>query len=294
MLVRRIPPGFAQAKQLRLAWADDVTTLYKFRSYDGKSRDWVNDIIENSRIFVPRPTTFNDPFDVKPIFRHSGDPNNPKYVAAMLKRQRQVATEQGKSAAEIADLERQFHATVHDLPRLVELETHGALRERNRILCLTADPHHPLQWSHYADSHRGVCLHFSSWVDSIFGQARRVLYTSRRTPIRLKPKPIPLLSTAQRLAFTKAQCWAYEHEYRICRPDGMDELEPLKDGFLEFSPRLLTGVTVGLEMPTAKRQAFIDLTANQRPDLMIWESYEVDGEFKLDRRELGPASTVRF
>ena len=294
MLVRRIPPGYAEAKQLRLAWAEDVTTLFKFRGYAGPSRRWVNDIIKNSRIFVPHPTQFNDPFDVRPIFRHSGDPNDPKYVAALLKRQRQVATQQGKSKAEIANLERLFGETVHDLPRLVELETHGALRERNRVLCLSADPLHPLQWSHYADSHRGVCLHFWSWANSIFGQARRVRYTSRRVPIRLRPKPIPLLSTAERLAFTKADFWSYEREYRICRPDGLPDVDPLKRGFLHFHPRLLTGVTVGSQMPGKERRALIRFIARYRPNLIIWEAYEVANEFKLDMRQLGVASKVRI
>jgi hypothetical protein len=130
MRVRRIPRGYAEAKALGLAWAEDVTTLYKYRSYAGESRNWVNDIIKNSRIFCPHPTQFNDPFDVKPIFRHSGDPNNPKYVAAMFRRQRQVVPEQGKSAAEIRSLERLFRQTVHDLPLLVQQETRRAAREK--------------------------------------------------------------------------------------------------------------------------------------------------------------------
>lgn len=292
MLVRRIPPGYAQAKALRLAWAEEVTTLYKYRSYAEQSRNWVNDIIKNSRIFCPYPTQFNDPFDVKPIFRHSGDPNNPKYIAAMLRRQRQVATEQGKSAAEIRSLERQFGRTVHDLPLLVQQETHGALRERNRILCLSADALHPLQWSHYADSHKGVCLHFWSWTNSVFGQARRVRYTSRRIPIRLRPRPIPLLSTAERLAFTKAKWWTYEREYRICRPDGLPEVEPLRRGYLHFPAGLLTGITVGSQMPVKDRRSLIRFVARHRPKLMIWEAYESPDEFKLEARALGEASRV--
>jgi hypothetical protein len=288
----RIPPGYAIAKELGLAWADDIRTLYKFRSFGGESRRWVRDTLKNSRIFCPYPTQFNDPFDVKPIIRHSGDVEDPNYVAALRRRQRKVAELQGRSAQEIADLERQLGATVHALPELVEREIRGALREKTRILCLTADRMHPLQWSHYADSHKGLCLHFWSVYGSVFGQARRVRYTTRRTPLRISPNPIPSLRTAERLAFTKAKFWAYEHEYRLVRPAGLPGVEPLRKGYLYFHPMCFSGVTLGSQMSSKDRRYLIRMAAKYRPQLDIWEAYEDPDQFKLNVRLLGTAATL--
>jgi hypothetical protein len=100
----RVPAGFAQAQQLELAWAEGVDTLYKFRSYSGPSRRWVRQIPKNSRIYFSTPSQCNDPFDVSPIFRHSGDPSDPKCVAALLRNQTRMAERDGLSAKDVAAL----------------------------------------------------------------------------------------------------------------------------------------------------------------------------------------------
>jgi hypothetical protein len=111
----RVPAGFAQAQQLELAWAEGVDTLYKFRSDTGPSRRWVRQILKNSRIYFSTPSQFNDPFDVSPIFRHSGDPSDHKFVAALLRNQTRMAERDGLSAKDVAALAAQLSANVHEL-----------------------------------------------------------------------------------------------------------------------------------------------------------------------------------
>src|SRR5271154_2573529 len=86
-------------RQIGLAFASDVDTLYKFRSFAGASRRRVLDIIRTSRIYCARATEFNDPFDVMPTFRYSGDPKDPAFVAALRRRQDEMAAAQGLTAA---------------------------------------------------------------------------------------------------------------------------------------------------------------------------------------------------
>ena len=130
----RIPPGYAEAKELELAWAEGVETLYKFRSFSGPPRRWVRDVIKSSRIYFSTPSQFNDPFDVAPLVRHSGDPNNPRYVAALLKEQTRKAMEQGLSPAKVRKLQSELGVHIHDLPRLTEIDLQKKLRRRSRIL----------------------------------------------------------------------------------------------------------------------------------------------------------------
>src|ERR1700684_4596882 len=70
----------APAKRLRFAWYFDINTLYKFRSFRGESRARVLDTIKHSRIYLPHPPAFNDPFDISPVVAHGGDPYNPQYL----------------------------------------------------------------------------------------------------------------------------------------------------------------------------------------------------------------------
>jgi hypothetical protein len=285
----RIPPGYAEAKELELAWAEGVDTLYKFRSFSGPSRRWVRDIVKNSRIYFSTPSQFNDPFDVAPLVRHSGDPNSSRYVAALQREQARIAQRQGLSARSVSALLRQTVTGVHCLPRRVEGELRKELG-RSRILSLSADHLHPLQWSHYANSHKGVCLHFWSSYGSPFGAAKKVHYSRVRLPLLIAPKPIPA-NVGIRLAYIKAKFWSYEHEYRVIRRDGVPP-DDLRDGFLQFDPRLLIGITIGMRMPSRDRAILIQLLAKYRPTLPAWEAFADPDKFALQIRSLGPAGAL--
>jgi hypothetical protein len=70
----------AEPRKQRIAWAEGVDTLYKLRSLNVGAREHTLDIIENSRIYFPSPTQFNDPFDCYPPFDLAGDWRDPKFV----------------------------------------------------------------------------------------------------------------------------------------------------------------------------------------------------------------------
>ena len=246
-------------RQIGLAFASEVDALYKFRSFSGASRRRVLDIIRTSRIYCARATEFNDPFDVMPTFRYSGDPKDPAFVAALRRRQDEIAAAQGLSAVEIAKLKRQLNSTVHDLPTLVEKQIRGVLRKN-----------------------KGLCLHFSSTRRSIFGEAVRVRYSSDRKAIFMSPKPMHR-NVAHRLVYTKAKFWSYEHEYRLVRPDHLDQIQPLEEGgFLRFSPHLLTGMSLGSQMPKKDCTQLIQHAADHNPHMDIWQMSEDTDRFQLN------------
>ncbi len=172
------------AKKLRFAWYFGCDTLYKFRSFSrGKSRERVLDTIENSRIYLPHPPDFNDPFDCSPVVVHGGDPDDPEYFRAVEANERRMQKAQGVTGARLDRLRKREGVTIHDLPKAAEAHLRNALRDDVRILCLSANPLHPLQWSHYADSHRGLCLHFRCRPGTPFGLARQVRYRKKRDPL---------------------------------------------------------------------------------------------------------------
>jgi hypothetical protein len=173
------------AQRLRFAWYFGHNTLYKFRSFSGRSRARVLDTIENSRIYLPHPPAFNDPFDVSPVVVHGGDPNDPEYFRALEAKERRMQKAQGITGAALDRLRKRAGVTIHYLPRAAEAKLRKDLRDDVRILCLSANQLHPLQWSHYADSHRGACLHFRCRPGAPFGLARQVRYQARSVFERL-------------------------------------------------------------------------------------------------------------
>lgn len=83
------------------------------------------------------------------------------------------------------------------------------------IICFSETTRNPVQWSHYADHHRGLCLGFeiSNAVD-----IRKVQYVDTR----LKPNPKALRSISPsaekhvlEILTTKFTHWQYEQEWRL-------------------------------------------------------------------------------
>jgi len=83
------------------------------------------------------------------------------------------------------------------------------------VLCFSRRWHNPVLWSHYADSHRGICLGFE--VDDRF--FKRVSYVNKRTPLHL-----PLTEKkVKQILFSKYRDWSYEEEFRgWCRLEERD------------------------------------------------------------------------
>ena len=82
------------------------------------------------------------------------------------------------------------------------------------IFCLSEVNDNPLMWSHYADSHKGVCIEYSTSGDDLFGH--------ELTPVRYA-KSYPTLSTSdnadavycRNYLSTKSDHWEHESEWRI-------------------------------------------------------------------------------
>lgn len=115
--------------------------------------------------------------------------------------------------------------------------------ERNEVICLSGQWNNKLMWSHYADSHSGVCLEYS--LNSI-GKALiyPVSYVANRQNcekellewLRNKEEAINRLCNHQNLTniqkrqmhycgkimFSKDIVWKYEKEYRIVTRNHLD------------------------------------------------------------------------
>lgn len=83
-------------------------------------------------------------------------------------------------------------------------KTHG-------LICFSDNYQNPVQWSHYADSHKGIALGFEIIPDIL----TKVDYVSKLE--KLDDKPIPMSNEELRsiLIKTKFQDWKYEKESRL-------------------------------------------------------------------------------
>jgi hypothetical protein len=140
----------------------------------------------------------------------------------------------------------EFLGLVSDNPETIEEFTRmkAQVAENTGLLCFSEDWKNPVQWSHYADRHRGLCLGFDV-PEELLAQ---VTYVSERLD-RVPEKGADTQEKEQfvlKVATTKFSHWSYESEYRLfVRLDTKDE--ETGHYFFNFSQELaLREVIVGL------------------------------------------------
>lgn len=114
-------------------------------------------------------------------------------------------------------------------------KTHEDMRQM-RVLCFSQIRDSILMWSHYADSHKGVCLGFERNSDpdnglGNYGVCIPVVYRSDNSLQSFRPLELDHKATSKILT-TKSLAWSYEHEWRlISKPDSpeIDYPAPLRE-----------------------------------------------------------------
>tara|TARA_R110002049_G_scaffold233475_1_gene406785 strand:+ start:140 stop:682 length:543 start_codon:yes stop_codon:yes gene_type:complete len=97
----------------------------------------------------------------------------------------------------------------------------------NGLVCFSQNWNSPLQWAHYAENHKGLCLGF----DVPDRHTKKVEYIEERFPMDFEMNQ----DLVERLLTTKYAGWSYEQEYRAFVP--LKEAEG-KNYFINFGPEL--------------------------------------------------------
>jgi hypothetical protein len=226
---------------------NDVTPphFYKYRSLsDETQRNRLRQIFEG-RLYLPRADQFNDPFDCAPVpvWESTRDRVN-KWAHAVFKRRTAYNRKERRRRVALLDDDKLRATNAAVLKRLVN---------DVGIFSLSARCDHILMWSHYSDSHAGICLRFASG-NRFFGRAFPVKYQRDRPRVdMLRGKEEDRVRQA---LLTKAAFWEYEEEWRIIEMQG-------PGGPYQFPPEFLDGVILGPRISDANR-AFIMHAMSER------------------------------
>ena len=156
------------------------------------------------------------------------------------------------------------------------------LSKTRGLLCFSRDWHNPVQWSHYADKHRGVCLGFDV-PDEAIGP---VSYSGKRLEAKIEELTAPRLLDEQKavsLLFTKYSHWHYENEVRALVT--LEDCDPQTHlYFAKFSDRLrLREVIVGVASTTT-RAAISDALGSLAPTVAARKARLAFGSFRVVRQ----------
>ena len=202
---------------------------------------------------------FNDPFEMRPCIDSLGTP------AQVEETIQEIMDELGESSLEVkAALIHQ--AETETLP-LLRVRAHQDLSTLG-ILSLVKDcPHDLLMWAHYADSHQGCVLEFDGsheWFKTKHGRNPHDLLGVPREVRYLPTRPqVSLLGLGRDDLLVKAECWQYEHEWRIllnlrdCTTQTHEGREVT--GLFPVPLEALTNVYLGVNVDPQTRDQFLAL-----------------------------------
>ena len=140
--------------------------------------------------------------------------------------------------------------------------------ESQVVRCFTTDPTNTLMWSHYADSHKGVCVGYKLNLLSQFVHEEqplrnyRIRYSSV-PPLSLISGPNSqdtILHLARDILMTKSSDWAYEKEHRFWA--AIPEMSKAGGGIIDVGVEAVVDVIFGAKVDTEA----IDQLRSKLPD----------------------------
>ncbi len=157
--------------------------------------------------------------------------------------------------ARIHELNDPFELLGCDLSDTIMREAFNKMKENlsknNGLVCFSQNWHSPVQWAHYSDNHKGICLGFEiseKWLLKVKYQTNRLI----------DPEKFDI-EFMQKVISTKFSHWKYEKEYRLFI--GLDITEEEKGlYYTDFSKNLeLKQVIVGCNSELTRRDIKIAL-----------------------------------
>jgi hypothetical protein len=143
------------------------------------------------------------------------------------------------------------------------------IRKNYGVSCFSTDPRHILMWSHYADSHKGICIAFDKdiLVDSLKEYNENVKMSKidyvNNVPvidINIIDNKITLSDEIEKVITSKLKHWDYEKEVRI-----YSLIEEFKNSrIFKFDKKAIKGVIFGSKCPIEDTCMIVKLLTNMK------------------------------
>lgn len=259
--------------------------LYNYLRFDSNATDSIRNVrtmLVDSNFYLTDPGSFNDPFEFKNRLVLDDDKTLRQFFEGIYRETHPNSVlSTGAMSALLDTMMRDIKA---DPPEIFGalFETHG-----HGVHCFTPDPKSQLMWSHYADSHRGICLQFRTSLDvPTFLAAGPVDYCDDFPDFH-----VPTAPQADTVAMMtrKGTVWSYEKERRIT-------MLAINSRLLAFKPEALTGIILGsrfsdMHMPSI-RQMLSERSERGLPSVRVYRAIAQPTAYMLSVRKLDSCPSI--
>ncbi len=252
---------------------DCPARLYKYRDLAGSGLGFVERIILHDEIYLPSPTSFNDPFDCMPDFdmRSSLEDRIEMFKRALSRREPNLSETAREERARQVATNPVFELESEEARLTMQTLHDQQIRTLIGVYCVSERPDSLLMWSHYAGSHSGICLEFDS--DAIpFDMAQEVIYKEDRTPISRSTETDE--ESMVKALLTKSADWEHEKEWRVIE----HEHGP---GIYKIPANALTGVILGARISYDHEKQIRQWLSARSSGIPAYRSIASDSQFRV-------------
>jgi hypothetical protein len=256
--------------------------LFKY----GQVKDYTLESLRKHTIHFKCPNDYNDPFDCRLKLVIDGTNEEWKQYGQRL----------GLADDQIEEIKKKETITIENSGSFIKETQHHALLT-TRISCFSEVPDSILMWSHYADSHKGICLLFETTkhdtIQYLVFEKDDLNYANPILPPDhggiLKVRYSDNLPAAynhveydknQLVPFliTKSPDWAYEKEWRLLLPDNA-----LSTNNPRYKPEQLKGIIFGMNCTKEHKKEIGDIL---KGSVKYYEAFAAKDAYKLEIREI--------
>ena len=257
------------------------TRLYKYRSLQGKHFCHASRTVVQREVYFATAPEINDPFEFQ--FRLNAmvpqvvklnhmirflQERDPSLRRPAAKREAKQILNSGDDASLKAE-ETQKRALAD-------------IRVSYGVFSLSVPNDNPLMWSHYADSHRGICIEFNpeipGWgADGPF----KVAYRNNIPVLSVFSATVNELLTATLL--TKSSHWKYEEEWRYIALKSDGQVRTIPQG-------AITGIILGMKISSEDERKVRAWAENADNAIRIFRAVPDEVRYALVIREDGDSN----
>lgn len=255
-------------KQLKLRVP---SKMYHYRGSSGINDERnLRDMLVNSQFYLRRPSDFNDPFECRFQFGKLAD------TVQLFDYLVKTAIEQGHDVSVSEGIATGMLASGRDGMEKVAKQSTIDRFQLLGIFCFAENYRNMLMWSHYGESHKGVCVEFNVKLGlRTLGLCRKVDYggvmpTLDYPELDGKELLLPL--------FGKSEPWSYEQEWRLVIPSGAHQ-------HIDFPPQAVTSVIYGCAVTDVTKDLVSKLLEERKlaglPAVSVKTLARSESEYKL-------------
>jgi Protein of unknown function (DUF2971) len=255
-------------------------SLYHYKIFD---RDHLESLVLRNVIKFKMPKLFNDPWDCRPYFYFPDDPEGRKrnldWVANAYRKQcpsmpdDQIKAKISELAASPQKVEQEFKKMNENI--------YEGISKKYRVYCLSEVDDSLLMWSHYGDSHKGICMEFdASKTPFMPGEiAQKVQYADEC------PK-LDVASNDYSALITKSKIWDYELEWRLIAEERSESSSKFtiktEADYLKIPCDALLSITVGAKAEEETKAVVSEIVSKSRKNILIKTAFISENNYRIE------------